>query len=77
MGTELKQSNDALKAAKSQSEKPGAAAFDLEKQSLRILRCTAKAMASGPGGLRFKVGARPWLDELPAYRSAAACPANQ
>ncbi len=33
-------------------------------QCLRILRCTAKAMASSPGGLRFKAGTRPWLDGL-------------
>jgi len=51
---------------------------------LRILRCTAKAMASSPGGLRFKAGTRPWLDGLagglPAL-SVASCqrgnPASQ
>lgn len=37
---------------------------DLDKQRLRILRCTAQAMASSPGGLRFKAGTRPWLDGL-------------
>ena len=36
----------------------------IDKQRLRILRCTAKAMASSPGGLRFKAGTRPWLDGL-------------
>lgn len=35
---------------------------DLDKQRLRILRCTAQAMASSPGGLRFKAGTRPWLE---------------
>jgi hypothetical protein len=36
----------------------------LQLQCLRILRCTAKAMASTPGGLRFKAGTRPWLEGL-------------
>ncbi|SFC35902.1 hypothetical protein SAMN05216344_11511 [Polaromonas sp. OV174] len=39
---------------------------DLERQRLRILRCTAQAMASSPGGLRFKAGTRPWLVGLGA-----------
>ena len=38
---------------------------ELDKQRLRILRCTAHAMASGPGGLRFKAGTQPWLEGLP------------
>ena len=37
---------------------------DLDRQRLRILRCTAQAMASSPGGLRFKAGTRPWLDGI-------------
>lgn len=45
---------------------------DLDKQRLRILRCTAQAMASGPGGLRYKAGTRPWLEGLPVGRSAAS-----
>ena len=36
----------------------------VEQQRLRILRCTAQAMATTPGGLRFTPGARPWLDGL-------------
>ena len=36
----------------------------LENERLRILRCTAKAMANSPGGLRFVAGTRPWLDGL-------------
>lgn len=36
-------------------------AHDFELQCLRILSCTARAMVSSPGGLRFKAGARPWL----------------
>ncbi|MBG6074447.1 hypothetical protein [Polaromonas sp. CG_9.11] len=39
---------------------------DLDWQRLRILRCTAHAMASSPGGLRFKAGTRPWLEGLPS-----------
>ena len=39
---------------------------DLDRQRLRILRCTAHAMASSPGGLRFKPGTRPWLEGLPS-----------
>lgn len=38
--------------------------FDLEQQCLRVLRCTARALANSPGGLRFKSGTRPWLDAL-------------
>ena len=37
---------------------------DLDKQRLRILHCTAKALASSPGGLRFRAGTRPWLDGI-------------
>ena len=36
----------------------------VELQLLRILRCTARVMASTPGGLVFSPGARPWLDGL-------------
>lgn len=41
---------------------------ELDKQRLRILRCTALAMASSPGGLRFKPGTRPWLEGIEAAR---------
>jgi hypothetical protein len=44
-------------------------AHDVNAQRLRILRCTAKAMVSGPGGLRFTAGARPWLVGLTDARS--------
>jgi hypothetical protein len=37
---------------------------DVDQQCLRILRCTARAMAATPGGLRFEPGARPWLEGL-------------
>ncbi len=38
--------------------------FELEQQCLRVLRCSARALANSPGGLRFKAGTRPWLDAL-------------
>lgn len=37
---------------------------DFEQQCLRVLRCTAQALADSPGGLRFQAGTRPWLDAL-------------
>ena len=53
--------------------KTGASAiFDFEVQRLRILSCTAHAMASSPGGLCFTAGTRPWLEGLPAERPNAA-----
>jgi hypothetical protein len=42
--------------------------LNFNQQCLRILRCTAKALASSPGGLRFKPGARPWLEGLQNIR---------
>ena len=45
---------------------------DLDRQRLRILRCTAQAMVSSPGGLRFKAGTRPWLEGLSAGRPNVA-----
>ena len=49
---------------------------DLDRQRLRILRCTAHAMASSPGGLRFKAGTRPWLEGIPAASPHNARPAR-
>lgn len=43
---------------------------DFDRQRLRILRCTAQAMASSPGGLRFKAGTQPWLEGIPGGRPA-------
>jgi hypothetical protein len=34
---------------------------------LRILRCTAHAMANGPGGLHFVPGAKPWLEGVSLF----------
>jgi len=34
-----------------------------------VLRCTAQALASSPGGLRFQAGTRPWLDALKDCRA--------
>jgi hypothetical protein len=45
---------------------------DLNKQCLRILRCTAQALANSPGGLRFKAGTRPWLEGLSNARPMLA-----
>ena len=49
---------------------------DLDRQRLRILRCTAHAMASSPGGLRFKAGTRPWLEGIPSASPQNARPAR-
>jgi len=46
-----------------------ATASTFNQQCLRILRCTAKALANSPGGLRFKPGARPWLEGLQSIRA--------
>ena len=46
-----------------------AALHDFDQQRLRILRCTAHAMAASPGGLRFKAGTAPWLEGLSAAAS--------
>jgi hypothetical protein len=54
---------------------PGAAHHTVYEQCLRILRCTAKAMASSPGGLRFKAGTRPWLEGLENITRGRGTPA--
>jgi hypothetical protein len=41
---------------------------------LRILHCTAKAMANGPGGLHFVPGAKPWLEGLSLFPRQYATP---
>jgi hypothetical protein len=60
-----------LNTAGTAGKAAGAAIHDLDQQRLRILRCTAHAMASSPGGLRFQAGTRPWLDGLPVGLSAS------
>ena len=45
---------------------------DFNKQRLRILRCTAKALANGLGGLRFKPGTCAWLENLSAIQPVLA-----
>ena len=64
--------NPAGESDKSAGHAAGPAIHDIDKQRLRILRCTAHAMASSPGGLRFKAGTRPWLVGLPVGLSASA-----
>jgi hypothetical protein len=41
---------------------------------LRILHCTAQAMANGPGGLHFVPGAKPWLEGLSLFPRQYATP---
>lgn len=53
-----------------------AGCIDFHQQCVRILRCTAKAMATSPGGLKFKAGTRPWLDGLTASRVRPAAPSG-
>ncbi len=48
-----------------------------EQQCLRILRCTAQALANSPGGLRFKAGTQPWLDALSEKRDQASLSVQQ
>lgn len=42
----------------------GANLLDFNQQCLRVLLCTARAMANSPGGLRFEAGTRPWLEGI-------------
>ena len=49
-----------------------ASAQSLDKERLRILRCTARAMANSPGGLSFVAGTKPWLEGLPGGRPRSA-----
>ena len=42
--------------------------LDFNQQCLRVLRCTAEALASSPGGLQFEPGTRPWLVGLQTIR---------
>ena len=44
------------------------AMWGLDQQLMRILRCTAQAMVSSPGGLRFVAGTQPWLEGLPGAK---------
>jgi hypothetical protein len=46
----------------------------LAQVRLKLLRCTAQAMASSPGGLRFVAGTRPWLEGLSGGRQRLAVP---
>ena len=48
----------------------------IDQQRLRILRCTARAMVTGAGGLRFKAGTRPWLEGLAEVPQPAAIRIN-
>lgn len=64
--------NLAGEPGKSAGHAASAILHELDKQRLRILRCTAHAMASSPGGLRFKAGTRPWLEGLTVAVNASS-----
>ena len=57
---------DALEVQTSQlAEQNSSPSF--QTNILRILRCTAQAMANGPGGLHFVPGATPWLEGMSMF----------
>lgn len=64
MGLQIHQIDENGKAEPAAGRSFSDGMHDLNQQCLRVLRCTAKAMASSPGGLRFKSGTRPWLEGL-------------
>lgn len=57
-------SNTSVTSLVGTSRAVGHTLYDFEQQCLRVLHCTAKALANSPGGLRFKAGTRPWLEAL-------------
>jgi hypothetical protein len=61
MGTQLQ---IAKQPDRDNATRPHRMTHDLEQQCLRVLRCTARALANSPGGLRFRAGTQPWLDAL-------------
>lgn len=63
--------NAAVEFGKSLATCASSPTNDFEQQCLRILRCTAHALANSPGGLRFKAGTQPWLDALSERRANA------
>jgi hypothetical protein len=77
MGMNLNPANEQAKQGSGVSQAFSLASHDLDTQRLRILRCTAKAMASTPGGLRFTAGTRPWLDGLAGGRPALSAASSQ
>jgi hypothetical protein len=60
----------AVEFGKSLATSASRPAYQFEQQCLRILRCTAHALANSPGGLRFKAGTQPWLDALSDRRAS-------
>ena len=64
MGLPVNQPGENLKAEPAANRSFSDGIHDLNQQCLRVLRCTARAMANSPGGLRFKPGTRPWLEGL-------------
>jgi len=70
MGLYLNHAGDHGKREQGAASALSAGIHDLNQQCLRILRCTAQALVSSPGGLRFKAGTRPWLEGLSNARPA-------
>ncbi len=64
MKLEFNQNGEPQRAGSDSSRSLGVGFLDLNKQVLRVLRCSAHALANSPGGLRFKAGTRPWLEGL-------------
>jgi len=64
MGLYLNRAGEQGKHEQGTASALSAGIHDLNQQCLRILRCTAQALANSPGGLRFKAGTRPWLEGL-------------
>lgn len=52
------------------------ALHELSVPCLRVLQCTARAMAHSPGGLRFKPGTRPWLEGLATSPTRVSAPSR-
>jgi hypothetical protein len=66
MGKHLNAAAESNQTAETSANRPS---HDFEQQCLRVLRCTAQALANSPGGLRFQAGTRPWLDALSQCRA--------
>lgn len=68
-------SNGSVKSGAQRNARAARPTHEFEQQCLRVLRCTAMALANSPGGLRFKVGTQPsWLDALSECHSKLSIP---
>ena len=59
--------SDNLRMLKNKTDGQVLSGSSVKQQCLRVLRCTAYALASSPGGLRFKPGTQPWLEGLQSF----------